>query len=187
MRFFENDRWKGEFVVEEIGIYHYLIEGWIDHFKTWQRDLKKRLDAGQPFEGDLLIGAGYVEEASERASAEDREKLIRLAEVLKKAETAKKLLSIALSEELTELMDKYPDKEFAVSSEKELAVVVDRGKALFSTWYELFPRSCSPEPGKHGTFKDCERFLPEIARMGFDILYLPPDSSDREDEPKREE
>ncbi len=52
--------------------------------------------------------------------------------------------------------------------------MVDRRKALFSTWYELFPRSCSPEPGKHGTFKDCERFLPEIAGMGFDILYLPP-------------
>jgi hypothetical protein len=59
------------------------------------------------------------------------------------------------------------------SSEIELQVVVDRERALFSTWYEIFPRSCSPEPGKHGTFKDCEALLPEIAGMGFDVLYLP--------------
>ena len=70
MRFLENDKWIGEFIVEEIGVYHYLIEGWIDHFKTWQRDLKKRLDAGQPLHGDFLIGAKYVEKASERASTD---------------------------------------------------------------------------------------------------------------------
>jgi starch synthase (maltosyl-transferring) len=71
-------------------------------------------------------------------------------------------------------MNQYPDKKFAVSHPKELHAWVDRGKALFSTWYELFPRSCSKDPNRHGTFEDCERLLPEIATMGFDILYLPP-------------
>ena len=173
MRFLENDKWIGEFIVEEIGVYHYLIEGWIDHFKAWQRDLKKRLDAGQPLRGDFLIGARYVEKASERASTEDKEKLHKFAEGLNKSGGSEAVLSTALSEELGELMAKYL-QGFAVSSEKELTVVVDRAKALFSTWYELFPRSCSSEAGKHGTFQDCERFLPEIARMGFDTLYLPP-------------
>jgi starch synthase (maltosyl-transferring) len=174
MRLIENDRWKGEFVVEEVGIYLYTVEGWIDHFKTWQRDIKKRYDAGQDLRVELLIGAGYVEEASRRASKEDKKKLISFAEVLKRVKGGEEFTSVALSAELTELMDQYPDKKFAVSHQKELRVWVDRGKALFSTWYELFPRSCSKDPNRHGTFEDCERLLPEIARMGFDILYLPP-------------
>jgi starch synthase (maltosyl-transferring) len=174
MSMIENDRWKGEFVVEEIGIYRYTIEGWVDHFKTWQKDLRKKFDAGHDLGVDLLIGAGLVEETSRRASKEDQKKLMRFAQVLKKAEGIEETVSAALSEELTELMEKYPDKTFATTYEKELAVVVDREKALFSAWYELFPRSCSSEPNTHGTFKDCERLLPEIAEMGFDILYLPP-------------
>ncbi len=182
----DNDRWKGEFIVEEIGVYHYLIEGWIDHFKTWQRDFQKRWEAlraggslsgpeaGESLKADLRTGARYVEEASGRASEQDREKLDRYVKVLKKGENGEDAVAIALGEELTESMDRYPDREFAVSYEKELAVMVDRERALFSSWYELFPRSCSPEPGKYGTFKDCKRLLPEIAKMRFDILYLPP-------------
>jgi len=174
MRLSENDRWKGEFVVEEVGIYLYTVEGWIDHFKTWQRDIKKRYDAGQDLRVELLIGAGYAEEVSRRASREDKKKLIGFAEVLKRVKGGEEFTSVALSAELMELMDLYPDKNFAVSYEKELRVVVDREKALFSTWYELFPRSISSDPGQHGTFQDAEKFLPEIARMGFDILYFPP-------------
>lgn len=174
LKLIENDRWIGEFVVEKVGIYHYTLEGWVDHFKTWQWNLKKKWDAGHDLKVDLLIGAGHVEETSKRASSEDRKKLIRFAEVLKGKASIDKTVSVALSEELIELMDRYPDKRFAVSYGKELAVVVDREKALFSTWYELFPRSCTTETGRHGTFKDCEGLLPEIGRMGFDILYLPP-------------
>jgi starch synthase (maltosyl-transferring) len=174
MRLIENDRWKGEFVVEEAGIYLYTVEGWIDHFKTWQRDIKKRYDAGQDLRVELLIGAGYAEEASRRASKEDKKKLIGFAEVLKRVKGGEEFTSVALSIEFTELMDRYPDKNFAASYEKELRVVVDRKKALFSTWYELFPRSISSNPGRHGTFQDAEKFFPEIARMGFDILYFPP-------------
>jgi len=174
MAFVENDRWRGEFFVDEIGIYHYTVEGWIDHFKTWQRDIKKRYDAGQDLREELLIGAGYAKEASRRASKEDKKKLIGFAEVLKRVKGGEEFTSVALSTELTELMGLYPDKNFAVSYEKELRVVVNREKALFSTWYELFPRSISSNPGQHGTFQDAEKFLPEIARMGFDILYFPP-------------
>jgi starch synthase (maltosyl-transferring) len=174
MTFIEDDRWRGEFLVEAIGVYHYTVIGWIDHFKTWQNDLKKRVDAGHDLKVDILIGAKYVEEASKRASNEDRKKLIRIAAALKRGEGGERILFVALGEELTELMQKYPDKTFATSYEKELALAVDREKALFSTWYEFFPRSCSSDPGRYGTFKDCESLLPQIRRMGFDILYLPP-------------
>jgi starch synthase (maltosyl-transferring) len=174
MTLVENDRWRGEFLVEEIGVYRYTVIGWIDHFKTWQRDIGKKLHAGQDLKMDLLIGAKWVEEASQSASGEYRKKLIDFGKMLKKGEDQEEAILVALSAELTELMDQYPDKKFAVSHPKELRVWVDRGKALFSTWYELFPRSCSKEPDRHGTFEDCERLLPVIVSMGFDILYLPP-------------
>ena len=72
-----------------------------------------------------------------------------------------------------QIFKKYPTRTLANKSH-ELQVYVDRKKALFSTWYEFFPRSASSEPGKHGTFKDCEVLLPRVAEMGFDTLYFPP-------------
>ncbi|MDP2968230.1 MAG: alpha-1,4-glucan--maltose-1-phosphate maltosyltransferase [Deltaproteobacteria bacterium] len=174
LKLIENDRWKGEFVVEEAGIHHYTVEGWVDHFKTWQRDLKKRWEADQDVEVDLLIGAGLIAETSKKASIEDQKRLIQFAEALKGRRDIEKTVSMALSEDLVELMDRYPDRRFAVPYGKALAVVVDREKALFSAWYEFFPRSLSTATGQHGTFKDCEKILPEIAGMGFDVLYFPP-------------
>lgn len=169
-----NDGWRGEFIVREIGVYLYTLEAWVDHFKTWQNGIKKKFDAGQDLSVDILIGVRHIEEAVRRVSKKrDRDRLIEFAEILKR-ENMERAITAALSEELAELMADYPDKRFASRYEKELAVTVDRKKALFSTWYERFPRSCSEEPGKHGTFKDCERLLPEIAKMGFDVLYLPP-------------
>ncbi|HEX9830816.1 MAG TPA: alpha-1,4-glucan--maltose-1-phosphate maltosyltransferase [Thermodesulfobacteriota bacterium] len=171
----ENDRWREEFVVKEIGVYLYTFEAWIDHFKSWQKALKKKFDAAQDIRVDIPVGVKYIEEVFGGISRErDKRKLVEFAEFLKKKESVEKAVSIALSEELTVLMDKYPDKRFSTKYEKELAVIVDREKAVFSTWYERFPRSCTKEPGKHGTFWDLEKFLPEIARMGFDVLYLPP-------------
>ena len=79
----------------------------------------------------------------------------------------------ALDMDMAAVMAKYPARQFATRYERELRVVVDREKARFSAWYEMFPRSCS-EKGEHGTFKDCEARLPYIASMGFDVLYLPP-------------
>ncbi|HSE82937.1 MAG TPA: alpha-1,4-glucan--maltose-1-phosphate maltosyltransferase [Thermodesulfobacteriota bacterium] len=175
MEFVVNDRWEAQFTVGKIGVYLYTVEAWVDHFKTWQKGLQKKFDAGQDLKVDILIGAGYVKDAVKRAPKKgDKEKLSYFAETLQNGQDMEDAVSAALSKELTALMEKYPDKKFATRYEKELAVRVDRRKAVFGTWYERFPRSCSTEPGKHGTFRDCERILPEIAKMGFDVLYLPP-------------
>ncbi|HEX3034746.1 MAG TPA: alpha-1,4-glucan--maltose-1-phosphate maltosyltransferase [Thermodesulfobacteriota bacterium] len=175
MEFIVNDRWTAGFAVRGIGVYLYTLEAWVNHFKTWQKGLKKKFDAGQDLSVDILIGVQYIKDTIKRASKKgDKERLSDFAGLLEKRGDIEEAVSAALSEELAELMGKYPDKRFATRYEKELAVRVDRQKALFSTWYERFPRSCSPEPGKHGTFRDCERILPEVARMGFDVLYLPP-------------
>ncbi len=174
MRLGENDRWMGKFTVEEIGMHHYTIEGWVDHFKTWQKDIKKKFDAGQDVNVDILIGVEHIKEATKRSSGKDKKSLAEFANVLNEEKDTEKAVSFALGEEVSKLMDRYPDRNSATRYEKELSVVVERKMALFSSWFEIFPRSCTSQQGKHGTFKDCEAALPEIAKMGFDVLYFPP-------------
>lgn len=174
MSFLDNDRWQGEFIVEEMGIYTYTAEGGVDHFKTWQNDLKKKYDANQDIKIEILIGIHHIQDILQRVSGDDKKKLLEYIDFLKKEENRQELVTIALREELSNLIKKYPDKQSATNYGRMLTIVTDRKKALFSAWYERFPRSCSPEANKHGTFKDCENILPDIARMGFDVFYLPP-------------
>ena len=174
MKSLGNDRWRGEFAVAELGSYCYTVEGWIDRFATWRRDLEKRTTAGQDISVDLLIGADLIERAAARAASEDRRGLQKWAQHLRENAGNESGAAIALDPELLKLIDHYPERDFATQYDKQLSVVVEREKARFSTWYELFPRSCSPEPGRHGTFRDCEEWLPYVASMGFDIIYLPP-------------
>ena len=170
-----NDRWRGSFVIAELGRYRYTILAWVDKFKSWQRDLAKRAQADQEVSIELLVGAQLITEASRRAPRSARQKMRELAGTLQAKEmTDRAKVQIALGEQLSKLVNKYPDRRFATIYPRELLVVVDREKARFGTWYEMFPRSCTPEPGRHGTLKDCERHLPYIAAMGFDVLYLPP-------------
>jgi len=170
-----NDRWRGSFVVAELERYRYTILAWVDKFKSWQRDLAKRAQADQEISIELLVGAQLITEASRRAPRSARQKMRELAGALQAKEiTDRAKVQIALGEELSKLVNKYPDRRFATIYPRELLVVVDREKARFGTWYEMFPRSCTPEPGRHGTLKDCERRLPHIAAMGFDVLYFPP-------------
>ena len=172
-----NDLWRAEFTVSEQGRWLYSVVGWVDHFKTWRRDLRKRVDAGQDVALDLRVGAALVREAGQRA-AQARKKadarvLEGLAEDLEADKDQEVRLLLALDDELAALMDRYADRRFATTYSHELGVVVDRVKARFSTWYEMLPRSCGPA-GRHGTFRDCEKRLRYIAEMGFDVLYLPP-------------
>jgi starch synthase (maltosyl-transferring) len=170
MRPLVNDRWRAEFRVPALGRHVYTLEAWIDHFHTWSRDLVRRLEAGQDVSVDLQIGAALVAAAAGRAAGDDAAALREAARAL----TASRGERTALSPELAALMAKYPDRCQATRYERELEVLVDRPLARFSAWYEMFPRSASPEPGRHGTFRDVEARLHYVAGMGFDVLYLPP-------------
>ncbi|MDW7982065.1 MAG: alpha-1,4-glucan--maltose-1-phosphate maltosyltransferase [Thermomicrobium sp.] len=172
MHFLGNDRWRASFPLDVLGLWEYTVTAWIDRFATWQRDFRKRLDAGQDVTVDLAIGAELVETAAAHASDEEASWLRRAAATLAGANA--EATTLALSPELTERMRRSNLRPFAVSYPRILRVIVDRERARFSTWYELFPRSCSPDPGRHGTFRDCEAWLPRIAELGFDVLYLPP-------------
>jgi starch synthase (maltosyl-transferring) len=174
MRFLTNDRWEGNFTAGEIGLYFYTVKGSVDHFRTWQRNLMKRLEAKQAVGIELLAGAEHVEKAAKSAPAGAKEKMNGLAQIIKNEKALDKAITAASDPELTSLMGLYSIKKWMITQYPELPVRVDRKKAVCSAWYELFPRSWSPEPGKHGTLRDVCRLLPEIARMGFDVIYLPP-------------
>jgi starch synthase (maltosyl-transferring) len=169
-----NDRWRGRFTVTAPGRYRYAVTVWRDPFRSWLRDLARRLDAGQDVSVDLLIGADLVETASRRAEGADADELGRWCAQLRAPGRARRRADRALDPALGQLMDRCPDRQTASTYDPGLEVVVDVERARFSTWYEMFPRSAAPELGRHGTFADCEARLPEIARMGFDVLYLPP-------------
>ncbi|MGZ5063597.1 MAG: alpha-1,4-glucan--maltose-1-phosphate maltosyltransferase, partial [Usitatibacter sp.] len=165
-----NDRWRGRFSVTQLGRYVYTVEGWVDPFKTWNKQLAKRIEANQDVKPDLEIGARLVEAAARRAQGEDATKLAALAQALRKQGIA---MPAAQGEQLDTLMDRHADRSLATTYARELEVVVDPERARFGAWYELFPRSAG-KPGVHGTFRDVEQRLPYVSGMGFDILYLPP-------------
>jgi starch synthase (maltosyl-transferring) len=163
-----NDRWRAEVTVTELGKYLYTVQGWVDEFQTWRLQLAKRVGAGQDVGLELKVGAQLVEAAAARAPAADSALLTKHAATLQNATGA-----AAVSKDLIDLMDRYPDRSEAVTYPRELELLVDPKRARFAAWYELFPRSAG-EPGRHGTFRDVEKRLPYIAGMGFDVLYLPP-------------
>ncbi len=179
MRPLGNDRWRAEFPVARIGEYRYTVAGWIDHFDTWRSDLEKRIAAGQNIQVDLLNGAQLVEQAAERAPRDEAADLRRWAAHLRAPagnlkDNLEKAQAAALDPALAALMALYLDPAMETRYNRELRVTVDREKARYSAWYELFPRSTAAEPGRHGTFRDCEARLDYVAHLGFDVLYLPP-------------
>lgn len=169
------DLWGGRFQVESQGLWTYRVCGWIDHGLSWREGLMKKAQDGQFVKTELNDGIPILESImklykTDKSTVSYLKKLIAL---IKDDTKYKEALSAALSNDLQHILYICPEKKFA-SYSKEYQVYVDRKKALFSAWYEFFPRSASPDPGKHGTFKDCEALLPRVKEMGFDVLYFPP-------------
>ncbi|NTV63413.1 MAG: DUF3416 domain-containing protein, partial [Oscillochloris sp.] len=164
-----NDRWRGSFTVGEVGRYQYTVLGWVDHFKTWVHQLHRRVDAGQDIKVDLMIGADLVADAAAHTTGEVSARLRGYADALRAGDQ-----NAAFAASLADLMTTYAPRRYATTYERELTVVVDPTLARFSSWYEIFPRSASPFPGRHGTFRDVINRLPYVAELGFDVLYLTP-------------
>jgi len=165
MRALGNDHWAGEFVVTEIGEYFYTIEGWVDHFKSWQEDLRKKLKGGLDVALELSAGAALIVEAGRRATNDDFEDLQAWA---RDFENSKSAAARAFDIRLTQLVSRYPDRRFSTVYEPQLRVVVDPELARFGAWYELFPRSCSPSlvnMAPFGTAKHNFRVLPVWVSM----------------------
>ncbi|MDI3340606.1 MAG: alpha-1,4-glucan--maltose-1-phosphate maltosyltransferase [Sphaerobacter sp.] len=169
-----NDRWRGQFTVTRLGRYRYALRAWVDHFATWRRGLARKAEAGQDVAVDLLIGADLLEASADLATGDDAAALRAAAARLREERDPTQRVREALDPALEALVHRCPDTRFATDYDKGLSVVVDPERARFSTWYEMFPRSASPDPTRPGTLRDVEARLPYVAEMGFDILYLPP-------------
>ncbi|MBC8161620.1 MAG: alpha-1,4-glucan--maltose-1-phosphate maltosyltransferase [Roseiflexaceae bacterium] len=163
-----NDRWRGAFTASQVGRASYCVAGYIDHFQSWAGDMVKRIAAASVAPLDLEIGARLIDEAAQRAPSDDATQLRRYAQALRAGAG-----SVGVEPELATLMHRHAERSF-VSESPTLPVKIDRELAVFSAWYEIFPRSTSPEPGRHGTFKDVEGWLPYVQELGFDVLYLTP-------------
>ena len=176
MTLLENDRWCAEFPIATQQSYRYTIQAWPDSFKGWVHNLQKRKDAAQDLSIEFLIGAEMLSGAASKANGQDAASLRQGADDLIEFHKTQpqKAFEIAETQELLELMTRHADLRAATLYGKELRVDVDRERARFSAWYEMFPRSCANDPGRHGTFQDCIRRLDYVAAMGFDVLYLPP-------------
>jgi starch synthase (maltosyl-transferring) len=173
MRAIGNDRWRASFTVDHVGRYVYTVSAWVDPFHTWRRDLARREDPADILVA-LKVGARILEEAAAGADAADAARLRAAADDLRSAGEASNGRESALDPELEALASGYPDRRFESHYDRVLAVVVDSTLGRFGAWYELFPHSASAIAGSHGTLRDVIARLPEVAEMGFDVLYLPP-------------
>lgn len=169
------DLWGGGFQVDAQGPWEYRVCGWVDHGLTWREGLSKKANDGQFVKTELHDGVHILKAIMDikKQSNEVVDYLTRLIDLIGDEDRYQEALQMALSNELQHILYTCPEKKFITHSET-YQVYVDRPRALFSAWYEFFPRSASREPGKHGTFKDCEQLLPRIKEFGFDVLYFPP-------------
>ncbi len=174
MHLVDNDRWESSFHLAEAGIYYYTVRAWVDHFQSWQHNLVKKFNASQDISVELQIGVQFLKNASSRVPSSLSESLQARAEALMGETDRAKAVLLATDKEITALLRAYPDLSLAQTFPVQYQVIVERKRALYSSWYEVFPRSCSTREGVSGTFRDCERRLPVISQMGFDVLYLPP-------------
>lgn len=166
-------RWKGSIVPEKPGFYEYAVKAWVDHYMSWNYDTRRKIEAWQRVNVELLIGAAYLEEVAAKASKKEKEQLLKWAGMLRDEQHYEQAISLVLDGSFLPAFLKYPSQENATIS-PPLPLYVDRDKAAFSAWYELFPRSTALKAGAHGTFKDTIRLLPRLQELGMDVLYLPP-------------
>lgn len=168
-----NDRYTASFTVEKQGFYEYQLRAWVDHALNWQHGIEAKIKDGQHVRSELLDGVQYLEHLVSVLPGKQSKEISEWILKFQDEKAYEACTTYSTSEALEELFHQHPQRRFANTS-KTLRVYVDRKKANFSTWYEFFPRSAAAEPGRHGTFQDCERLLPRIQEMGFDTIYFPP-------------
>ena len=172
---FDDDRWYGSLSLDRVGEWRLTVEGWTDRFATWRDELEKKVAAGQDVSSELIEGAELVRAAEPRARGAEHGRLLEsAARLADRAADQATRVAAALSPDLLGLMRDYAPLEGLTRADGELRVRADRREAGVAAWYELFPRSTTDDPRRHGTFADAERALPRIAALGFDVVYLPP-------------
>ena len=172
MEFLGNDRWRGAFTPDRLGFWQYQVACRVDHLETWREGFARRTD---PDDVRLAarIGAGIARASLQQSKGAERERLTALVHALENEQDAAKLRALAQDATAFAIARRHAPRE-GLAESVSYPLLVERERARFSSWYELFPRSASSQPGKHGTFEDVEERLDEIAALGFNVVYLPP-------------
>jgi starch synthase (maltosyl-transferring) len=173
MSFFDNDRWVARFRLDRVGLWRYTIEAWTDRFESWRDEFDKKREAGQELALDLVEGWEIFDTALAQAGPSEAVACEQIRHDFEHGSTERRT-ELLLSPALRELMASVQPRDGLVRYPRELEIVVDREAARFAAWYEMFPRSQGRQPGKSATFDDCIARLPEIAALGFDVVYLVP-------------
>jgi starch synthase (maltosyl-transferring) len=173
---YNRDRWLGSLKLDQIGMWTYTVEAWTDVFRTWRSELEKKITAGQDVSSELLEGAQHVASAARTAKfGEPRTTLTKTAAQLADGSMDPTVRAgAALAPGLLALMEEHLRPRSTARYARELRVWVDRERARFAAWYELFPRSTGPDANTHGTFATAAKALDRLAALGFDVVYLPP-------------
>jgi starch synthase (maltosyl-transferring) len=172
-----NDVWTGEFTPPAPGRYRCTVTAWVDPFESWRKELERREELAD-IRVALQVGSALISATAARAGDADAQALKNWAALLlesarpESAVDTPSLKALALDPERARLMQRHADRSRADSA--ALEIFADRKRAGFSSWYELFPRSASSQPARHGNFKDVAARLPYVAGMGFDVVYFPP-------------
>ncbi|MNJ28084.1 Alpha-1,4-glucan:maltose-1-phosphate maltosyltransferase 2 [compost metagenome] len=172
MQFAGNDLWQAEFTVSEQGRHLFSIEAWIDPFATYCHDLEKKFNAGIAVPLELQEGQLLIENNIGRSNGPLRDQLQALHRHLPGL-SADEQVALLLHPDTALLMAEAEHRTY-LSRSPEYPLDVERIQAQFASWYELFPRSVTDDPERHGTFNDVHERLPMIRDMGFDVLYFPP-------------
>ena len=173
---YNEDRWFAEFIPDRLGRWHFTVEAWTDVWETWRAGFRKKVDAGVDVRVELMEAAQLVKAAARRAAkGPTRASLTLSARAFDQSPSppSDAVVRRALDPELAALMRENFLPRDVTRYDRELAIVVDRPRARFASWYEFFPRSTDPS-GRHGTFRTAIRELARIRDMGFDVVYLPP-------------
>src|SRR5579883_511659 len=168
-----NDRWAAEFSLDRVGRYFFTIEAWRDEFAIYQSELLKKSNAGLPIVVELEEGRRILLNAVEGPMGEAAARLRNIISSFDEADNSRRL-ALLLSSETAAAFAAVDRRPFKLRLEPPIAIDAERKKAEFASWYELFPRSQSGDPNRHGGFDDVARRLPAIRDMGFDVVYFPP-------------
>jgi starch synthase (maltosyl-transferring) len=162
------DRWEGSFVVDRPGRWEFTIAAWTDAFASWRTELERKVEAGQEdLAGEVSEGAVLLREAAERATGPDRDLIAAAAAAVAGTGSMRVREAAGLDPDLLAAVCRHPDRSAATSLGQPLRLDVDRERARFGCWYELFPRSW-------GGLRGVAAVVPELAALGVDVLYLPP-------------
>src|SRR4051812_2689333 len=168
MRLDVNDRWRGSFTPPKPGTYLFVVEAWTDRFATWRKGFLLKRDAGQDVSLEAREGCELIAELMPRERMAKR-----IVDTALKKFAADKDPATLLSDEVASALEKTETRP-DLTRGQVVPLMADRERARAGAWYEMVPRSQGTVPGKHGTFKDCAARVPEVAALGFDVLYLTP-------------